>query len=464
MHYTGPVTDWSSRPDGTALGPEDLAALLDQTLDSSLGMLFTATPRAELDEIGRFQRLQDQAWAGQVRAIVAAYNRASDAEREFAADEVALAIGASPTAGSRLLDTALDVAGLPGLLEAVEAGWLTSRHALAVVAELGTVALSVEQRHAIVLMALARYQGQTPGELSKLIARLILQIDLAAAQLRHDQATRTRHVTVRRDIDGQAVLSARGPLEKIAAIKARLTAELDRQNLDPDDTRSRAQREFDLFTELLTTGTLDGQGVADYTVAVVVPFTVAAGGDLELAELPGYGPILPSTARDLLHQATELTQVAVDEHGVVLAVSDPQPGPARHAAQATLPDAPDGAPDEVEDLLTAALRRMTVSPVYRDLSTSSYRIPARLRRYVEARDRTCVFPGCHRPAARTDKDHRIPWPLGPTTPDNLQSLCRHHHRAKQTSFTITLDTTMNTSGYQWTTRGGWRFNRRLQGY
>jgi hypothetical protein len=123
MHYTGPVTDWSSRPDGTALGPEDLAALLDQTLDSSLGMLFTATPRAELDEIGRFQRLQDQAWAGQVRAIVAAYNRASDAEREFAADEVALAIGASPPAGSRLLDTALDVAGLPGLLEAVEAGW-----------------------------------------------------------------------------------------------------------------------------------------------------------------------------------------------------------------------------------------------------------------------------------------------------------------------------------------------------
>ncbi|MCW2673912.1 MAG: hypothetical protein JWP14_2501, partial [Frankiales bacterium] len=72
MHYTGPVTDWSSRPDGTslgtALGPDDLAALVDQTLDDSLGMLFTATPRAELDEIGRFQRLQDQAWAGQVRA------------------------------------------------------------------------------------------------------------------------------------------------------------------------------------------------------------------------------------------------------------------------------------------------------------------------------------------------------------------------------------------------------------
>jgi hypothetical protein len=461
MHHTGPVTDWSSRPDGTALGPDDLAALVDQTLDASLGMLFTATPRAELDEIGRFQRLQDQAWAGQVRAIVAAYNRASDAEREFAADEIALAIGASPTAGSRLLGTALDVAGLPGLLEAVEAGWLTSRHALAVVAELGTVALSVEQRHAIVLMALARYVGETPGELSKLIARLILQIDLAAAQLRHDQASRSRHVTVRRDIDGQAVLSARGPLERIAAIKARLTAELDQQNLDPDDIRTREQREFDLFTELLTTGTLDGQDAADYTVAVVVPFTVAAGGDLELAELPGLGPILPSTARELLAQATELTQVAVDQHGVVLAVSDPQPGPGHHA---TLPDAPADLPDEVEDLLTAALRRMTVSPVFRDLSTSSYRIPARLRRYVEHRDRTCVFPGCHRPAARTDKDHRIPWPLGPTTPDNLQCLCRHHHRAKQTSFNITLDTTLNTSGYHWTTRGGWRFNRRLQGY
>jgi hypothetical protein len=453
MQFTGPVTDWSSRPDVTALGPEDLAALLDRTLDASLGMLFTATPREELDEIGRFQRLQDQAWAGQVRAIVAAYNRASDAEREFAADEVALAIGASPTAGSRLLGTALDVAGLPGLLEAVEAGWLTARHVLAVVAELGAVALSVEQRHAVVLMALARYAGETPGELGKLIARLILQIDLAAARLRQDQASRSRHVQVRGDIDGQAVLSARGPLATIAAIKARLAAELDRENLHPDDTRTRQQREFDLFAELLTTGTVDGQTVPDYSVAVIVPFSVATGGDLELAEIPGHGPILPSTARELLHQATELTQIAVDSHGIVLAVSDPQPGPARQGEPADLPDG-------AEDLLTAALRRMTASPVHRDLSTSSYRIPARLRRYVEARDRTCVFPGCSRPAARTDKDHRIPWPLGPTAPGNLQCLCRHHHRAKQTSFTITFD----TSGYHWTTRGGWRFSRRLQGY
>lgn len=44
-------------------------------------MLFTATPREELDEIGRFQRLADQAWAGQVRAIVAAYNRCSQEQR-----------------------------------------------------------------------------------------------------------------------------------------------------------------------------------------------------------------------------------------------------------------------------------------------------------------------------------------------------------------------------------------------
>jgi hypothetical protein len=311
----------------------------------------------------------------------------------------------------------------------------------------------VEQRHAVVLMALARYAGETPGELGKLIARLILQIDLAAAGLRQDQASRSRHVQVRGDIDGQAVLSARGPLATIAAIKARLAAELDRENLHPDDTRTRQQREFDLFAELLTTGTVDGQTVPDYSVAVIVPFSVATGGDLELAEIPGHGPILPSTARELLHQATELTQIAVDSHGIVLAVSDPQPGPARQGEPADLPDG-------AEDLLTAALRRMTASPVHRDLSTSSYRIPARLRRYVEARDRTCVFPGCGRPAARTDKDHRIPWPLGPTAPGNLQCLCRHHHRAKQTSFTITFD----TSGYHWTTRGGWRFSRRLQGY
>src|SRR3954451_12782257 len=155
-------TDWSSRPVPTALSPEDLAAWVDGSVDRTEGMLFTATPAEELSAIGRWQQLKDQAFAGQMREITAAYNRASAEAREFAPDEVGLAIGATTTTGGHLVAQALSLCGLPGLLEAVEAGQLTERHALAVLDELGRVSLSLEQRQCVVLVMLARYRGEAP--------------------------------------------------------------------------------------------------------------------------------------------------------------------------------------------------------------------------------------------------------------------------------------------------------------
>src|SRR5436853_6872276 len=95
-------TAWSSRPVPTALSPEQLGELVESSIARTDGMLFTATPTEELDEIGHWQRHKDQAFAGQMRAIVAAYNRASSEYRQFAADEVGLAIGATSTTGRNL--------------------------------------------------------------------------------------------------------------------------------------------------------------------------------------------------------------------------------------------------------------------------------------------------------------------------------------------------------------------------
>lgn len=51
--------------------------------------------------------------------------------------------------------------------------------------------------------------------------------------------------------------------------------------------------------------------------------------------------------------------------------------------------------------------------------------------YVRCRDLTCRFPGCDRPAVRTDLDHTIPYALGgPTQAANLKCLCRLHHLIK----------------------------------
>jgi hypothetical protein len=154
---------------------------------------------------------------------------------------------------------------------------------------------------------------------------------------------------------------------------------------------------------------------------VVVPIDTATGDSDQLGELPGLGPILPSTCRDLLTRATTLTRICTDARtGQVLAVDDPIPV---HRD-----------PDAIRAAL-AALR--TAPPVLPDLTTHRYRPTARALRFVRLRDRTCRFPGCTRPARYTDVDHRIPWPLGPTDPRNLHCLCRHHHRAKQSSlFTV----------------------------
>jgi hypothetical protein len=237
------------------------------------------------------------------------------------------------------------------------------------------------------------------------------------------------------------LLVARGPTEQIAAIRAALEATLPTE-VEPGDERTRDAREFDLLYDLLT----GGETVGSWHAEVIVPFSTAAGGDLELAEIPGLGPILPSTARDLLDQCGTVSQVAVDESGTVIAVGDP----VRHV-QVPVSD----------PLAAAALGRMASPPVLRDLTGTGYRFPARLRRFLETRDRTCVFPGCGRRATRTDKDHRLPWPVGRTSADNGECLCRHHHRAKHAVFTILRDT---DGSYLWITRGGWEFRRHPKGF
>jgi hypothetical protein len=66
-----------------------------------------------------------------------------------------------------------------------------------------------------------------------------------------------------------------------------------------------------------------------------------------------------------------------------------------------------------------------------DNGTTRRRPTAAQRRHVEARNRTCVFPGCRMPAVDCDLDHRRPWADGgPTTERNLAPLCRHNHGTK----------------------------------
>ena len=42
----------------------------------------------------------------------------------------------------------------------------------------------------------------------------------------------------------------------------------------------------------------------------------------------------------------------------------------------------------------------------------------------------CSHPACDRPSVECELDHEVEWPLGATDTDNLQPLCRFHHKTK----------------------------------
>jgi uncharacterized protein DUF222/HNH endonuclease len=64
------------------------------------------------------------------------------------------------------------------------------------------------------------------------------------------------------------------------------------------------------------------------------------------------------------------------------------------------------------------------------LSTKSYQPTGPIWRHVVADQPTCAHPGCDRPSTECELDHIIEWPLEETSTDNLQPLCRRHHKAK----------------------------------
>ena len=131
------------------------------------------------------------------------------------------------------------------------------------------------------------------------------------------------------------------------------------------------------------------------TVVLTVPVLSLLGHSDEPADLQGFGPIDIETAARLAAQAPSFIRVLTDpETGAVLSVG-------------------------------------------RD----RYRVPADLKTALAVRDETCRFPGCRRRAVRCDVDHATAWADGGCTDiDNLEHLCRKHHRLKhELGWTVTHD-------------------------
>ncbi|WP_454150229.1 DUF222 domain-containing protein [Microbacterium lacticum] len=179
----------------------------------------------------------------------------------------------------------------------------------------------------------------------------------------------------------------RSPAADAAAAAGCASAE----SADNRDTRTLDQRRADILCDLLLAGTPPmggdaGLGAIRATVHITVPILTLAGLDDTPAVLDGHGPIDAETAR-------------------VLAAAAP------------------------------VWQRVMTHPVTEEpLRLDTYRPSERLRRLLNARDRTCRWPGCRRSATRSEADHTVAWQDGGATcAANLAILCKGHHTLKHAS-------------------------------
>ena len=123
-------------------------------------------------------------------------------------------------------------------------------------------------------------------------------------------------------------------------------------------------------------------------ILVLITAETLFGADDQPAELHGYGPVSPETARRMAREAAKWTPVERD-------------------------------PDSAEILRVGRRRK----------------VPAGMKRWLRARDGTCRFPGCRTNAVSSEIDHTTPWAQGGNTDhDNLEHLCRRHHMFKTRGF------------------------------
>jgi hypothetical protein len=353
-----------------------------------------------IDALLACQRLR--AWTdAQEQRLLAAMAPAPDpVDKGFVRDEIGCALRLAPAVVTAKLHTATQlVERLPATLGLLEGGDISLSHARVLVeAVLGLddlLAAKVEAR------VLTRAAGQSVGAFRAAVHRAVLAVDPGGEEEQHRRQLEDRRVIGRPTGSGMGELWALLGVDDLAAVLTRLDT-LTATKI-PGDQRSADQRRADTLVALLLgtgTGTSTGdlEAVSSWqgrrpSVQVTVAASTMLGLDQHPGELDGYGPIPAAMARAIALDPTGTwRRLLTDEHGQLL-----------------------------------------------DYGRTVYEPPQPLVDHVVARDRTCRFPGCRRPARRCEIDHQQAWGDGGITADcNCECLCpRHHHLKHETSWTVT---------------------------
>jgi hypothetical protein len=308
--------------------------------------------------------------------------------------EVACTLHLAERTAESLIGEAVVFAGpMKATLTAMSTGAISYRHGQVLMEQLCFLPLEEAERFEAQLLPVA---GElTVGRLRARARRLRERAHPETISQRAKAAVADRAVWWEGRPDGMGTLTWYGTAQQTLAAHDRLTsiatatrtAEHQDESIPEDHRRSIAQICADAIGDLLLDGVTPagtGGGIRG-SVMVTVPVLTVMGTSTEPGCLEGYGPIPPEVARELAAGAPSFTRLLTHpETGAVLSVGNEQ-----------------------------------------------YRVPADLRRVLRLRDGTCRFPGCTRPAARSDIDHTNAWETGgPTDMDNLAHLCRLHHRLK----------------------------------
>jgi hypothetical protein len=337
--------------------------------------------------------------------------------RESVTEEVSAALTVTGNAAATLVHLAEQLTGpLARTGDALEAGRLDLAKAR-VICDV-TEQLPDDTARRVESAALEKASEQTTGQLRRRLNRIARRLAPEAIEERRQEAVRQRRLELWDTPSGTSDLALCDlAAEDAHAIYNKITAAAHGIKGD-GDTRPLGAIRADLATRLL-------QGLE-----------------------------LPEAIRDLLAQAGDGAFSPVPgSSGLAESVTVSASPPGERSADvgiAVLADEVDRRLDHVrarvEPRELPHAIRSTVQRIHGELADArdvacqgddevhgrpGYRPSAALRREVEARHATCVFPSCNQPSHRCDLDHTVPWRPGITCRCNLAPLCRRHHRLKQ---------------------------------
>ena len=382
-----------------------------------------------------------------------------DIER-FCSDGIGAALGTSFTAAQQLIDAAYFASDVPKAAAMLAAGLIDVARLKVLARELAPVGYGTPEDQELVDSLVERSAELTPKKLQVDARTAVMASRPDGQEEAHRREKRSRGVWVHRKQSGMATLSAYLTAEEAQAAYQALNAQAWRlhdaacQSGEDCVDDEGAPRRFDTFRADALVGLLAklqkdllSRSGGDDSGADVNPAQPASDSSTGFASSSE-----PDTASDGLsaraRRFTDPARVMLHLYMQASTLAGLDQRPATLLGYGSI-----GAEQARRLAEDAALTRILTDPFTGEIKAidlPSYRVPKVLKAAVQARDRTCVFPGCDVPAFDAQLDHIDPHPFarrlkvalatGRTSFVNLHSLCLRHHYLKTHGGWIIQDT------------------------